>query len=229
MARLKKKFFGNLSGAFGDAVFRQLGDNNYIAQRPSGYKTPDTQEFRDRTSKFGLSVKLAKSIYRIPALKTFWAKEFPNETRLFNFLVRTNYPFINPDGISSTPYLAPDENSFSVPVNTISISGDAVNVVINALDNTAVIDPVIEKKIRLISVVLLANPLDQRMPAFRVLTMQSEDLTLSVTDPITFNIVPSQNYSERIQNYGQKKAFFVLVTLDNNDDLVNYSSTFYGS
>ena len=229
MASLKKKFFGNLSGRFGDAVFRQLGDKNYIAQRPSGYKTPNTQEFKDRTSKFGLSVKLAKVIYRIPALKTFWAKEFPGEARLFNFIMRTNYPFINPDGISSTPFLAPDENGFSVNVNTTSISDDAVNVEIQALNNTGVIDPVIDKKIRLISVVLLANPLDKRMPAFRLLTMQSEDIALSVTDPITFNIVPSQNYSERIQSYGQKKAFFVLVTLDDNDNLVNHSSTFFGS
>lgn len=229
MARLKKKFFGNLSGKFGDAVFRQVGDKNIIAQRPSGYKTPDTQEYKDRTTKFGLSIQLAKSIYRIPALKVFWEREFQGAARLFNLIVRSNYPFISPDGVSSSPHLLPDANGFSINLNSLNVSTNSISLEVAALTNAAEINTDIEKKIRLISVMLLANPIDKRLPDFSFLKMQSEDLILSLTDPLTFNIVTSQNYSERIQNYGLKKAFFVLVTLNENNDFVNHSSTFYGS
>lgn len=229
MATLKKKLFGSLSGAFGDAVFRQVGDKNYIAQRPVEYKAPDTQDYKDRTTKFGLSVKLAKSIYRIPALKTLWEKEFPDETRIFNFIVRKNYPFITPDGLSSTPHLLPDEDSFSITVNSASVSESAIDVEIAALNNTGKIDTNIDKKIKLFSVLLLANPVLKGLPAFNFISMQSEDIILSVSDPVTFNIVPSQTNSDRMLGYGQRKTFFVLVTLDDNGVPVNYSSTFYAS
>lgn len=229
MATLKKKLFGNVSGAFGDAVFRQVGDKNYIAQRPAEYKIPDTQDYKDRTTKFGLSVKLAKSIYRLPELKALWEREFPNETRLFNFIVRKNYPFISPEGISSTPDLLPDENSFSVNVSTALVSESSINVEIAPLNNTGKIDTNIDKRIKLFSVLLLADPVEQGLPEFNFILMQSEDIVLTVSDPVIFNIVPSQTNSDRILSYGQRKTFFVLITLDDNGVPVNYSSTFYAS
>ena len=229
MATLRKKFFGNLSGAFGDAVFRQVGDKNYIAQRPAEYKAPDTQDYKDRTTKFGLSVKLAKSIYRIPELKTLWGNEYPTESRLFNLIVRKNYPYIIPDGVSSTPNLLPDENSFSVTVNSLSFSESGINVEVAALSNTGIISSGIDTKIRLVSVILLASPVDQAMPGFNFITMQSDDVVLSLPDPVTFSIVPTQTITDRILDYEQRKAFFVLVTLNDNNDPINYSSTFYSS
>lgn len=229
MATLKKKFFGNLSGKFGDAVFRQVGDKNIIAQRPSGYKTPDTQEFKDRTTKFGLSIQLAKSIYRLPALKVFWEREYPGAARIFNLIVRTNYPFISSDGISSSPHLLPAENGFNVNLNSNNITANSISLEVASLTDAAEINTDIEKKIRLILVMLLADPIDKRLPAFSFLKIQSEDLNLTVTDPLIFNIVPAQNYSDRILNYTQKKAFFVLITLNDNNDLVNHSSTFYSA
>lgn len=229
MATLKKKLFGNVSGAFGDAVFRQVGDKNYIAQRPAEYKIPDTQDYKDRTTKFGLSVKLAKSIYRLPELKALWEREFPNETRLFNFIVRKNYPFISPEGISSTPDLLPDENSFSVNVSTALVSESSINVEIAPLNNTGKIDTNIDKRIKLFSVLLLADPVEQGLPEFNFILMQSEDIVLTVSDPVIFNIVPSQTNSDRILSYAQRKTFFVLITLDDNGVPVNYSSTFYAS
>jgi len=227
MARLKKKFFGNLSGKFGDAVFRQQGDKNYIAQRPSSYRVPDTQDYKDRTNKFGISVKLAKAIYRIPALKTFWQKEYPDESRLFNLIVRVNYPFINSDGISSTPNITPEENGFSVSLNSSSIDENGINVQIAPLLNSVYLDPGVDTRIRLITIILFTDPLDKGLPEIRLLSLQSDDLSFSFNDPISFQILPSSKYSERLQNYRQKKAFFALVTLDDNNHLTNNSSTFF--
>ena len=229
MAQLKKKYFGNLSGRFGDAVFRQLGDKNYIAQRPANYKVPDTPEFRDRIAKFGLSAKLAKSIYRIPALQTFWKREYPGQARLFNFILQANYPFINSDILSSVPYIVPDERGFSAILNSSSISESSITVDIAPIGRLAGIDETLETKIRLISVLLLSALVEEKLPKYHLLSLESDDRTLSLNDPLDFELVLSGNQSEKVQRYQQRKALFALVTSDDSGNLVNYSSTFYSS
>jgi hypothetical protein len=229
MAQLKKKYFGNLSGRFGDAVFRQLGDKNYIAQRPANYKVPDTPEFRDRITKFGFAAKLAKSVYRTQALQTFWKREYPVEIRMFNFILQTNYSFINPDGISSTPLIVPEVSGFGVNLNTASISDRSVRVNIDPLGSLTGIDETVETQIQLISILLLANPVDINYPKFHLFPLQSEEQRLSLNDPLVFDMVLSSNQSEKVQRYQKRKALFALVTLDNNSSLVNYSLTFYSA
>jgi len=229
MAQLKKKYFGNLSGRFGDAVFRQIGDKNYIAQRPAKYKVPETQEFRDRITRFGLSAKLAKSIYGTPDLQTFWKREYPEENRLFNFILKANYPFINPDGISSNPMITPDENGFGVRLNSHSISDSSVRADIAPLGSSSGIDTTVETRIRLISIILLADPLDVNYPGFHLFTLQSEEQILSLDDPMLFDMQLSSNQAEKVGRYQQIKALFSLITSDNNGNLFRYSSTFYSS
>jgi hypothetical protein len=229
MAQLKKKYFGNLSGRFGDAVFRQIGDKNYIAQRPAKYKVPETPEFRDRITRFGLSAKLAKSVYGTPDLQTFWKREYPEENRLFNFILQVNYPFMNPDGISSNPMIAPDENGFGARLDSHSISDNSIRADIAPLGSSSGIDPGVETRIRLISIILLAEPLDLNYPGFHLFTLQSGEQTLSLDDPLRFDIQLSGNQAEKVARYQQIKALFSLITSDDNGNLFRYSSTFYSS
>jgi hypothetical protein len=143
-------------------------------------------------------------------------------------IVRSNYPFINPDGVSSTPNLTPLGNGFGVSVNNLSVTQSDIDLEIASLSNVPVINQDIDKKIRLQSILLLAGPSDDRFAKFAFLSLQSADLDLLVTDPINFNIIPSQNQSEMIGNYSQNRAFLAVITLDESNNPVNHSSTFYG-
>ncbi|BDQ02793.1 hypothetical protein [Ignavibacterium sp.] len=229
MARLKKKLFGNISGAFGDAVFRQIGTTNYIAQKPASYKKPDTQGFRERTIKFSLAVKLAKNINRVNDLKKIWKTEFPTVTRLFNFLVQKNYGYITADGISSNPRITPDENSFKAIIISNTVTSGNINVKIQALNNIPLLNPEFDKKIKLISIILLADPVDKNKNAFELITIQSDAQVLILSEVLTFDIDISQTYGDLIQNYNSKKVFSALITLDDNNLPVNRSTTFFSS
>src|SRR5690606_13683859 len=169
---------------------------------------------------------VSKLIYRSDYLKLLWMREFPEEKRLFNLITRTNYPFIHHDGVSSTAIITPQENGFGVAVTSAEVTESNISVELEALGSASNIDVGLETKLRLVAIVLLANPLDDRNPKFNLFSVVSQDLPPQITDPVTINIANSSNHSERVAKYQQSQAFFALVTLDNDDNIISYSSTF---
>jgi hypothetical protein len=176
-----------------------------------------------------LAAKLAKSVYRTPALQTFWKREYSAAIRLFNFVLQTNYPFINSDEISSTPLIVPEGSGFNVNLKTASISDRSVRVNIDPHGSLLGIDETLEIQIQLISILLLANPVDIKYPEFQLFPLQSKEQRFFLSDPYAFDLVLSSDQSEKVQSYQKRKAPFVMVTLDNNSTLINYSLTFYSA
>lgn len=122
MAEINKKFFGDLKGKFGDAVFRTRGSKNFVA-RKGKFRKPDTDEFRNRTDTFKLSAKLASLINSEKYLKIIWQNKLGKGILVYPNLISINYSAFSGASITGIPLLVP-ENGIGVKVDTVSIDND---------------------------------------------------------------------------------------------------------
>lgn len=224
MAQLDKKFFGKLKGSLGDVVFRSRNDKNYVAHKPKSYTPPDTPQFRERVSKFRIAVKLASAIYSFQPLKKLWKSVVPSGTSPFSHLVRINYPYVQDNDLSNMIIMAP-RSSFGVKLENLTINNDVLNIELAPLTDLSNVNPDIEKRIQLMAVVFLQQPINNTLPAYDFIKVSSVKTLINLTDPITFNIPLLTADSEISLNYTNRKVIFTAVTFDENEKEIQFSST----
>jgi hypothetical protein len=225
MAELNKKFFGNLTGTFGDVVFRQRGSSNYVAQRPKNYTAPDTETFRARTGKFGLAIKLSSNILKLPTVKDIWNSKLSGDKSAYQNLVADNYPSCSSEDITGKINIVP-EDGIGVMMDSCVIGADKLTLTLAALTENAGIDINIEKKIRLISLLFLNNPLAEGEKSYMFLKINSAKIDFNLTEQIVFDIPFSTADVLSLADYQDKKAYFTVITYDDVDKFVNYAKTF---
>lgn len=225
MAKLRKQILGKISGAFGDIVFRNTRKTNYVVARPSNYNAPMDKAALNRRGKFAVSVKLSSLLLSSNEMKKIWSRVTPNGQNIFNYLVRNFYPLVNMDGLTEQIQLTPPLG-FIVQTDSVTIKNDKVTVITQPIDQRSGIDVEVEKSIKLISVVSLSNPAVDNMNDFMFLKFESDVKQLNLIDPITFEIGITNQITDLLSKYSNKLFLFSAVTLDVNNEPVNYSSTF---
>ena len=225
MAELDKHMFGNIKGKFGKAVFRQRNGVNYIAQRPSSYTAPGGEEYQKRTGKFKITSKIASVINSVPLLKEIWSLNTPKNLSVYNYLISKNYPAINDDRTTGLLKITPD-SKIGVRLNTVQLTTDKLTVNLFPLTESSLIDPVVEKKVQIISILCLSSPLDPALPGFEVVPFISSAKVFDLDTAVAFEILISTANESLIALYQNKSIHSTLITYSENDTLINYSSTF---
>ncbi len=225
MAELNKKFFGNLTGTFGDAVFRQRGKTNYIAQRPKNYTVPDSEKFRNRAGKFKLTIKLSSALVKIPVIKEIWNSKITGDTTAYQTIITTNYPATALNDISGKVNMVPDDG-IGVFMDSCIIGADKLTLTLAPLTDNAGIDINVEKKIQLVSVLFLNNPVVEGDKSYIFLKINSPKIDFNLTEPVVFDIPFATSDVISLADYQGKKAYFTVITFDAEDKFVNYAKTF---
>ncbi len=227
MAELKKTILGKVSGAVGDVLFRQRNGKNIVGTKPSSFIPGNDPASVSRRAKFALSIGLAKSMNSIPELKSVWKSKTPSGLTPYNYMIKTNYVNIEQDNISDYAVLVPDIG-FGVTVTAVSIDSSGVQVDVDAIGNSAGIDAAVEQSILLASVIYMNNPVDNTVKQNGFLTAVSTAQSLSLTNPLSFQVSFNNQETQLFDKYQAHKGFFTLLTLDANSNVVHYSSTFIG-
>jgi hypothetical protein len=227
MARLKKQILGKVSGGFGDIVFRNTKRTNYIAARPVSFTVPQDDAAISRRSRFAMAGKFAAMVNSIPDLRTFWQGQAPMNTNLFNFLVKVNYPLVNPESLSEITALTPPLG-WTVKVDTIDVSESDIQVNFQSLGLRNGINTEVEKEVRLYGIISLSNPNEPHLHRSVLIPIQSDKAQLSLTDNLSFDIPLTDQIAEVIGKYQNKIILFALVTYDNEGNPVSYSKTIIG-
>jgi hypothetical protein len=224
MANLNKSVLGKVSGALGDLVFRQTKTGNVIAVRPKSFIPGTDQESVDRRSKFGLSCKLASAINNIPELYQVWS-EFDSKRTPFLNIMKSNYPYVDPAGIPGKFKLTPEEG-FGTNVVTANVTPLEVSAEIDPIGDNAGIDTDEELTVRLVSLIYLSEPVDEFAPSYRLLRLSSEEVPIQLDNSLVFTIPLMSQQTELYNAYSACEAYFALVTLDAEGNVINYSNTF---
>jgi len=224
MAELEQKFFGRLKGSLGDVVFRSRNDKNFISHRPKSYTAPDDPNYKERTGKFKMSVKLASAIYSFFQLKKIWNDFVPAGKTAFNNLVQTNYPYVSNGNLSNRINLVP-KSSFGINLDTLTLDNNSLVVNLEELTEASNIDTIVEKQLQLLVLVFLETPVDEAMPPYEFINLSSGKQTITLNNPLTFNIPLSTTDKMYVSDYSNKKVLFTALTYDENDNVVQFSST----
>jgi len=225
MAEIKNKLFGELSGTFGDIVYRQRNGKNYTSRRPKSYTLPDNEEFLVRSKKFKLSAKIASIINSIEELKNIWNAVKPTSISVYNYLISKNYEAVGSESITGNLQITPD-SKVGVRFGSVSKESNRLIVTLQALTEAALIDVTIEKKIKLICLLFMNNPNSSSFPSYAATSIMSVPQSFNLTDSVVFDIMIPTSVDEKFNLYQSRTVYSAIVTFDENDNLVNYSDTF---
>jgi hypothetical protein len=224
MASLIKSVLGKVSGALGDLVFRQTKTGNVIAMRPKSFIPGTDQKSVDRRTKFRFSVKLASVLNKIPEIFQIWAEKDSNRNPFQN-LVKTIYPYVDPSGLPGSYKLTPEEG-FGTNSSLISVSPVEVHAELDELSDNIGIDTGVEVNTKLICIIYLSDPVDEFAPAYKFLKLVSDEVPLEMNSAMLFSIPLMSQETEQFNAYNENDAYFILVTLDAEGNVIHYSNTF---
>lgn len=224
MAELEKKFFGTLKGSLGDIVFRSRNEKNYVSHKPKSYTAPDDDNYRERTGKFKIAVKLASAIYSFNNLKNIWLENVPAGKTAFSYLMQINYPFVESADLKNMVAMTP-ESSFAVNVQNLTLNSTALSIELAPFGDVSNVDSSLETKVQLLAVVFLHNPAQPDLPDYNFIKLTSTKQSIDLVNPITFNMPLLTAQKSSSDNYTNKKVLFTALTFDDNDLMIQYSST----
>ena len=97
MARLVKQILGKVSGAAGNVVFRNFGDENFISSRRRRYKVQKDFKLGGHKLKFYYSINLTKAVFKIKDFKEVWNKANMPGKRGYNRMISANLKLLKDD------------------------------------------------------------------------------------------------------------------------------------
>jgi hypothetical protein len=225
MARIKS-LLGKVSGAVGNFVFRNvknIGEANILAKRPDDYTPAKDVASVQRRLRFKLAVKLTKAIYSDPDLKALWAKAFPNE-RTLSLITQRNYPLVQVPDMSGNVYLVPGIG-FSLGTTTKQILATQIKVDVDPIGTDNIINLAVESGVQLCAVIFLSQPTDLAMPAYDFIAFKSTVQELVLDAALHFTINLNDTHRQLFDKYNNKTGFYVLLTFDENNQVIHYSNT----
>jgi len=225
MAEIKNKLFGELSGKFGDIVYRQRNGKNYISRRPKTYSTPQNESFVERSNKFKMSSRIAAVINSVDALKNIWENVKPPNISVYNYLISKNYNASGVNSLLGNMIIVPN-SEVGVRLASSEIQADKLIIALEPLTESARIDPTIEKKIQIILVLFMDEPINTNLPSFNISSMISVQKDFDLTTSISFEVMIPTSVSEKMNQYQNKNAFATVVTFDENNTLIKHSDSF---
>lgn len=225
MAKLKKEILGKVSGSLGDLTFRQRNGQSYISTRPISFRPGNDQSSIDRRNKFKLSIKLSQAIYSLNELKYIWTKETSGNKLPFNYITQSNYPFAGNGVLTGIVKLVPSIG-FNVSNPIVVYNQNNIVVNIDAIGVNSGVNPAVETKVKLLSVFNLSNPIDNSFDEYTFLNLVSAPQETDLEQVNSFTLNLSNIDSQFMGMYQNHKGYFVLITLDANNNIVHYSNTF---
>ena len=225
MAKISKQILGKVQGSLGDITFRQRNGKSYLSTRPLSFMPGKDPASIARREKFTLNMKLCKTIYSLDELKSIWAIETPQDKAAFNYLCQVNYQKIGAGNVPGSIKLAPGL-SFNVNNPVINFEPAQISVNFDALGTGTGIDAGVETSVKLLSVVYLSSPLDNNAAKYNLIKFSSDVQSTVLDQPYTFSFPLSDVETQLFSGYQSHKGFFILVTLDTDGNIGNYSNTF---
>jgi hypothetical protein len=226
MGILKKSVLGKPTGAVGDILFRLVDGRTVIGTRPVSYMPGTDQKSIDRRHRFGNTAKYSRAVNSVPALKSVWDNATPNNISPYNGIFKASYPYITPSDVLDTAKVVPLLFGFDVDITTATIDETSVDVVIGPIGTNANIDLLVEKYIQLCVVIKCKTATVEELPDLMFIPLKSVELSLDLTNPLTFSITLADQDSEIYSLYTAHKSYFAFVTLTDAGKAVHYSTNF---
>lgn len=227
MAKLRKQILGEVSGTLGTFIFRDVKGKNVIGVKPSNVNFPKDQLSVDRRSKFALSSKLSAAILADSRLKKLWKEQTPSDLYVQNYIVRQNYRSVMPQSLSDLVKIVP-EVGFPINVTGVNKSATQLRVMIEALNSDNRFKQLNDTKVIMSSILFLSNPVDTSVAEVAFLSAATVPQVLDIITQLSFTAELDGPSGIVYNKYQDHKMFFVILTTDDDENVVQFSNTFVG-
>ncbi len=224
MAIIKSGILSELKGSIGNITGRIVNGRNILSRKPGFRKNNVSVEVLKRQDKFKLSVSLGSAVGTFDTLKLIWKTLAPQGMNYFSYLVQSNYKMVG-DGVLTNKNIITPYGGFPIGTDTNTISSTAISIVVDALTNTYDFDLETEVSVKLFALVYLLNPISDQAEKFTFIPVEFESQELQLTNPITFSKSLLKVDQVIFESYSDHKVYAALVTLDVNNNPVNYSAS----
>ncbi|MBX2976320.1 MAG: hypothetical protein KF721_09310 [Ignavibacteriaceae bacterium] len=228
MATINHGILSDLRGSIGKITGRVRNGKNILSLRPTKVKTSQQPESVTRRTKFKLAVQLSKAIYSDQFLKKLWGSLKSDGIIPFNLITKTNYQTIVGENFSNRTTITPSQG-FKLSSEGVEISNDSLSISFVPLKRVFSFNTAIEVKIKPIVIAYFANQATGEIKETLFYNFDIATIPMSVDDAITINVSLNETQSSYFSGYGEHAIFTALLTLDENDNIINYSETVYSA
>src|ERR1035437_3200392 len=228
MAQLRKQVLGQIQGGIADIKIKYRNGQPYVASKPGKFNTGKDPVTLFKKSQGRFIGKLVSVIYKIEILKKIWSLAEGLKGYTYQQIWARNYKSIKNGDLSGFVTLTP-KIDFKTNNPIIEISKNHKGkITASSLGEINGINPLIEKKILAVGIIILKNRIGISESEISYLTINSEPIDLDLTNPIdiTLDIIPHSDSSYKL--FLIKKSYITLITLDESGSPIHSSEVITG-
>jgi len=224
MAIIKSGILGELQGSVGNITGKIVNGRNILSRKPGFRKKSNSEEALKRRDKFKLGVKLGSAVGAFDTLRLIWKAIAPQGMNHFSYFVQSNYKMIG-DGVLTNKNIITPYGGFPISTGINTISATSLSIEVNSLAGTYDFDLETEVKVKLFALIYLSNPVSDQSDKFTFIPVEFEAQLFQLTNPATFSKSLLKADQVIFESYTDHKVYAAIVTLDDNNNPINYSAS----
>jgi hypothetical protein len=234
MAEIINELTGRVRGKVGNLIYKITNGKTSLSALTTSHMIDNSPEAIKRKNRFRLTVKFAKAVNKLLQIKYFWKTVVVNADdeykSAFVKIVKKNFPNITDTALTDTVYLIPTFG-IGVTASDITLTNTLITVELDPIGTEQGIDLLVEKKAQIACVLFNETPVgtDATLEPYEFIWKMSNEVTLSLTNPMTFSIALEGDKQAIYDAYTTRKAYLAFITLDANGIPVRFSATFHSA
>lgn len=224
MGEIKNGILSELRGSVGNITGRIVNGRNILSRKPGFRKTVNDPETLKRRDKFKLAVKLGAAMGSFDELKIIWKIFTPEGLNYFSYFVQSNYKQVGEGNLTNKNIITP-YGGFPISTASSEITSTSLNIVLNALAGAYNYDEETEVKVKLCGIIFFSGANDPQAKNYGFMPVDLGVQAFQTDNPLTFTKDLLLADQVIFESYAVHKVYAALVTLDANEQPVNFSST----
>lgn len=232
MAEIINELTGRVRGKVGNLVYKITNGKTSLSALSTSHNYDNSPAAIKRKNRFRLTIKFAQAVNKLLQLKYFWKTVVVNaddeHKSAFVKIVKKNFPNITDTGLNDLVYMIPTFG-IGVTATDITITDSLITVDLDPVGTGQGIDLIVEKKAQIACVLFNETPVgtDATLAPYEFVWKMSDEVTLSLTNPMSFSISLEGDQQAIYNAYTTRKAYFAFITLDADSVPVRFSATFH--
>ena len=214
-----------MSGVLGNVVIVHRGKKTFIKNRPKRSENPLTELAMSKRVKFALGGKIASAISSIIEIKQLWAGDPEKNQTGYNRMFIANHGQFNIEDLTGKIVVS-DVAVLEVLTPSIELGNSWVQINCDWFESKDINKQKATAKIMAAGIIVLINPTEgDKHSKYQIMTFKTEALPIDESGKFSTKVEYLLGDLAKFKAFQLKKAFGVLVTLDEESNPLDISET----
>jgi hypothetical protein len=218
-------FMQEMSGVLGNVVIVHRGKKTFIKNRPKRSENPLTDLAMSKREKFGLGGKIASAISSIIEIKLLWAGNPEKNQTGYNRMFIANHGRFNIEDLTGKIVVS-DAAGLEVLNPSIELGSSGVKISCDWFGSKDMNKQGAAAKIMVAGIIVLIKPAEEgKHSKYQIMTFKTEAIPIDEGGKFSTKVEYLLGDLTKFKAFQLKKAFGVLVTLDEELNPIDISET----